>query len=88
LLVFPLDELKLQPNGGRGLTLMDLDGKDPLLDACPFTQGLLVIGTGLRGSKPKEEMLRPAALAAHQGKRARKGKVLDGMKAQRLQALA
>ncbi|HEY1394060.1 MAG TPA: DNA topoisomerase IV subunit A, partial [Methylibium sp.] len=31
LLVFPLDELKLQPNGGRGLTLMDVDAKDPLV---------------------------------------------------------
>ena len=28
LLVFALDELKLQPNGGRGLTLMDVDAKD------------------------------------------------------------
>ncbi|MCI1193902.1 DNA topoisomerase IV subunit A, partial [Calidifontimicrobium sp. SYSU G02091] len=27
LLVFGLDELKLQPNGGRGLTLMDVDAK-------------------------------------------------------------
>ena len=32
LLVFALDELKLQPNGGRGLTLMDLDAKDALVE--------------------------------------------------------
>ena len=42
LLVFPLDELKLQPNGGRGLTLMDVDEKDPLLSAASFADALLV----------------------------------------------
>ena len=36
LLVFPLDELKHQPNGGRGLTLMDVDAKDPLLSVASF----------------------------------------------------
>ena len=36
LLVFPLDELKLQPNGGQGLTLMDVDAKDPLVSVASF----------------------------------------------------
>jgi topoisomerase-4 subunit A len=87
LLVFPLDELKLQSNGGKGLTLMDVDAKDPLVSVAPFAQSLRVIGTG-RGAKPKEEDLKGAALAGYQGKRARKGKAIEGsMKAQRVVAL-
>ena len=83
LLVFGLDELKLQPGGGRGLTLIDLEAADTLLGVIAFSGVLQVSGTG-RGGKPKEEALRGAALAAHVGKRARKGKALDGIKAQRL----
>jgi topoisomerase-4 subunit A len=87
LLVFALDELKLQSNGGKGLTLMDVDAKDPLVSVAPFAQAIRVIGTG-RGAKPKEEDLKGVALAAHQGKRARKGKAIEGsMKAQRVIAL-
>jgi topoisomerase IV subunit A len=37
LLVFPLGELKHQPNGGRGLTLMDVDAKDPLLSVASIS---------------------------------------------------
>ena len=85
LLVFPLDELKHQPKGGRGLTLMDLDAKDALASVAAFTQTVRVIGSG-RGGKAKDEVLKGAALAAHVGKRARKGKVVEGMKAQRLSA--
>ena len=78
LLVFPLDELKLQSNGGRGLTLIDLDAKDALVSVTAFGSTLQVLGTG-RGGKPKDELLRPAALAAYVGKRARKGRVQDVM---------
>jgi topoisomerase-4 subunit A len=77
LLVFPLDELRLQRGGGRGLTLMDVDAKAPLLAAVPFAQLLRVTGQG-RGGKPKEDELRATALAAHQGKRGRKGRKLEG----------
>jgi topoisomerase-4 subunit A len=79
LLVFALDELKLQPNGGRGLTLMaDIDAQAPLLAVQPMVDQVTVLGTG-RGAKPKEELLRLSGLAAHVGKRARKGKAVDGM---------
>ncbi len=78
LLVFPLNELKLQPGGGRGLTLIDLEGKDALVSVAAFSANLQVLGTG-RGGKPKDEILRPAALAAHVGKRARKGKLQETM---------
>ena len=78
LLVFGLDELKLQSNGGRGLTLIDLDAKDALVSVAAFGQSLQMLGTG-RGAKPKDELLKAAALVAYQGKRARKGRVQDVM---------
>jgi topoisomerase-4 subunit A len=77
LLVFPLDELKLQPNGGKGLTLMDVDAKTPLLSVCTLGETLRVAGQG-RGGKPKDEDFRPAALTAYVGRRARKGRKVEG----------
>jgi topoisomerase-4 subunit A len=78
LLVFPLDELKLQSNGGKGLTLMDVDAQTPLLSVRTFAQSLKVLGSG-RGGKPKEEELKLAALANHAGRRARKGRKVEGL---------
>ncbi len=86
LLVFPLAGLKRQANGGRGLTLMDVDAKDPLLSVAACADVLTVHGSG-RGGKAKEETLKGAALAAHEGKRARKGRKVEGLvKALRLVA--
>jgi len=76
LLVFPLAELKLQANGGKGLTLMDVDAKSPLIAVATFSDRLLVAGTG-RGAKPRQEELKGAALAQHAGRRARKGRRVD-----------
>jgi len=78
LLVFGLDELKLQSNGGRGLTLIDLEPKDVLVSVAAFTQALRVLGAG-RGGKAKDEVIRGGALGAYEGKRARKGKAQDVM---------
>jgi topoisomerase-4 subunit A len=78
LLVFGLDELKLQSNGGRGLTLIDLDAKDALVSVAAFTQALQVLGTG-RGGKAKDDTLKGAALTSYLGKRARKGRNQDLM---------
>ena len=87
LLVFPLDELKLQSNGGKGLTLMDVDAKDPLVSIATCASALKVLGTG-RGGKAKEEDLKGATLASHVGKRARKGKAIDApIKGQRVIAM-
>jgi topoisomerase-4 subunit A len=88
MLVFGLDELKLQSNGGRGLTLMDVDPKqDPLISVAAVSQGVRVIGT-TRGGKPKEEDVRNSAYLAHIGKRARKGKAVDAFqKVMQLQSL-
>ncbi|MBL8317910.1 MAG: DNA topoisomerase IV subunit A [Burkholderiaceae bacterium] len=79
LLVFPLEEVKLQAGGGRGLTLMDVDAKDPMLSVATCRDALTVLGSG-RGGKPREELLQGSALAAHAGKRARKGRKVEGMK--------
>ncbi len=77
MLVFGLDELKLQSNGGRGLTLMEVDAKkDPLISVATVHNGVKVIGSG-RGGKAKEEDVRNSAYTAHIGKRARKGKAVD-----------
>ncbi|MBI5716764.1 MAG: DNA topoisomerase IV subunit A [Burkholderiales bacterium] len=77
LLVFGLDELKLQSNGGRGLTLMDVDAKAPLVSVATFADALRVQGQG-RGGKAKEETLRATELARHAGRRARKGHKIEG----------
>ncbi len=86
LLTFSIDELKHQPKGGRGLTLIDLEAKDALVSVAAFSQQLLVMGVGLRGGKAKEDILKGAALAAHAGKRAKKGKPVEGLKPQRVVA--
>jgi topoisomerase-4 subunit A len=78
LLVFPLDELKLQSNGGKGLTLMDVDDKSPLISVATCAGILKVMGTG-RGGKPKDEDLKGASLLEHEGKRARKGRKVEGL---------
>ena len=78
LLTYPLDELKHQPKGGRGLTLIDLEPKDALISVAAFSQALQVLGSG-RGGKAKEELLKGASLAAYAGKRARKGKSVEGL---------
>jgi len=77
LLVFALDELKHLSSGGRGVTLMGLDDKENLLAAQPIGQrGLVVNGSG-RGGKAQELSLSVNALAIHNGKRARKGRLLE-----------
>ncbi|SAL18096.1 DNA topoisomerase IV subunit A [Caballeronia telluris] len=77
LLVFGMDEMKTLSGGGRGVTLMALDPKETLKQALAIdAKGVLLIGTG-RGGKAREEKLGGAALEAHVGKRARKGRAPD-----------
>jgi topoisomerase IV subunit A len=78
LLVFPLSDMKRQANGGRGLTLMDVDAKDPLLSVATCADALTV--HGINRGKPKDEVLKGADLAGHEGKRARKGHKVHGFK--------
>lgn len=85
VLVFGLNELKMQPKGGRGLTLIEADTRDPLVSVTSCAGALAVAGQG-RGGKDKVEELRGAALHAYVSKRARKGKKLElsGFKALRV----
>ena len=89
LLVFGMDEIKTQPGGGRGVTLMDLDPDEKLLAAQPISKkGVRIIGISARSNKPQETTLSGADLSHHFGKRARKGKLLASrMKAIRLEAI-
>ncbi|WP_157265198.1 DNA topoisomerase IV subunit A [Azohydromonas aeria] len=77
LLVFAREELKLQPGGGRGLILMEVDAREPLLSATTFGEALTVLGQG-RGGKAKEETLRWAGVSSYQGKRAKRGRKVEG----------
>jgi topoisomerase-4 subunit A len=85
VLVFGIDEMKTLTNGGRGVTLMELEAKEKLLAVQPITQkGLNVLGTWA-GSKPRVVELFASGLEPHFGKRARKGKPLSAkLKAQDL----
>jgi topoisomerase-4 subunit A len=77
VLVFGIDEMKVLTNGGRGVTLMELEPKEKLLAAQPISQkGVNVIGTWA-GSKPRTVELYASGLEPHFGKRARKGKPLS-----------
>ncbi|MFB9240713.1 DNA topoisomerase IV subunit A [Massilia antarctica] len=76
LLVFGMDELKTLTNGGRGVTLIELEDKEKLLAVQPISQkGVTVHGTWA-GDKPRAVDLSASGLAVHFGKRARKGKAL------------
>jgi topoisomerase-4 subunit A len=78
LLVFGMDEMKTLSGGGRGVILMELDTNEKLLAAQPISKkGVILSGAG-RGGKAQELPLTAAALKPHIGKRARKGKVLEG----------
>ncbi len=77
LLVFGLDEIKTLSGGGRGVILMELDKNEKLLATQPISKrGVIVTGAG-RGGKAQEVLLSASGLAAHVGKRARKGKALE-----------
>jgi topoisomerase-4 subunit A len=77
VLVFGIDEMKVLTNGGRGVTLMELEPKEILLAAQPISQrGVNVVGTWA-GDKPRTVELFGVGLEPHYGKRAKKGKPLS-----------
>ncbi|GAB4213886.1 MAG: DNA topoisomerase IV subunit A [Rhodoferax sp.] len=76
ILSFAATELKLQPNGGRGLMLMALQDDDRMAGACGYTRSVRIHGTG-RGGKPREEVLEIRSLNNARATRARKGKLAD-----------
>ena len=76
ILTFEIGELKLQPGGGRGLVLLDLDAKDTLAGAAAYTRSVKIEGIG-RSAKAREETLEIRSLNNARGARARKGKAAD-----------
>ncbi len=76
ILTFELSELKQMGNGGRGLMLIALEGKDTLAGAAAYTRSVRIAGTG-RGGKAREETLEIRSLNNARGARARKGKAAD-----------
>jgi len=77
LLVFPLDELKRLPAGGKGVILMGLDGKETLASAIAVgPEGATYTGAG-RAGKPTELNLDAKTLKTFVGNRARKGHFVE-----------
>nr|WP_255562713.1 DNA topoisomerase IV subunit A [Polynucleobacter sp. AP-Melu-500A-A1] len=77
LLVFPLDELKRLPTGGKGVILMGLDGKEELASAIAVgPNGATYSGAG-RAGKPTELSLDAKTLKSFAGNRARKGHFVE-----------
>ena len=76
ILTFEITELKLQPGGGRGLMLLDLDGTDTLAGAAAYIRSVRIEGVG-RGGKPREETLEIRSLNNAKAARGRKGKAAD-----------
>ena len=77
LLVFPLDELKRLPTGGKGVILMGLDDKESLASAIAVgPNGASYSGSG-RAGKPTELSLDAKTLKSFAGNRARKGHFVE-----------
>ena len=77
LLVFPLDELKRLPTGGKGVILIGLDDKEALASAIAVgPSGATYSGTG-RAGKPTELSLDAKTLKSFAGNRARKGHFVE-----------
>jgi topoisomerase-4 subunit A len=77
LLVFPLDELKRLPTGGKGVILMGLDDKERLASAIAVgPDGATYSGAG-RAGKPTELSLDAKTLKSFAGNRARKGHFVE-----------
>jgi topoisomerase IV subunit A len=77
LLVFPLDELKRLPTGGKGVILIGLDDKEALASAIAVgPSGATYSGAG-RAGKPTELSLDAKTLKSFAGNRARKGHFVE-----------
>jgi topoisomerase-4 subunit A len=76
LLLFPLDEVPVRPNGGVGVQLIALpDGVT--LASIAITDGKSLAVSGIRRKHRALATLDAKQLSAHAGKRAQRGKVCD-----------
>jgi topoisomerase-4 subunit A len=76
LLLFPLDEVPVRPNGGVGVQLIALPDKVTLA-AVAVGDGKTLAVSGIKRKNRAVETLDAAQLAGHMGKRAQRGKVCD-----------
>jgi len=76
LLVFPLDEIPVRPNGGVGVQLLALP-ETATLAAVAGTDGKTLVVSGIKRKKRATETMDAKMLAEHLGKRAQRGKVCD-----------
>ncbi|MBC7802669.1 MAG: DNA topoisomerase IV subunit A [Candidatus Parcubacteria bacterium] len=76
LLVFPLDELPVRPNGGVGVQLIGLPDKI-VLASVATTDGKDLVVSGIKRKNRAEETLDAKMLKEFLGKRAQRGKVCD-----------
>lgn len=77
LLVFPLEEVKELPGGGKGVMAMRLHEGERMLGLRPVEEAVKVAIVG-RGDKRTAIAVSAAALEHHRGPRARTGRVLKG----------
>ncbi len=75
LLVFPLDELPVRPNGGVGVQVIALPDT-VLLASVAVTDGKSLAVSGFKRAR-KQTVLDAKALKAYEGKRAQRGRVCD-----------
>jgi len=86
LLLFPLADVPVRPNGGVGVQLLALPEKETLA-ALAVSDGKSLMVSGMRRKNRALETLDAAQLAAHLGKRAQRGKLCDvGFRPDRLAA--
>ena len=76
MLVFPLEEVPVRPNGGVGVRLIALPEKISLVSVAMTDAKSLVI-SGIKRKNRAFETLDAKQLAGHLGKRAQRGKVCD-----------
>jgi topoisomerase IV subunit A len=76
LLVFPLEEVPVRPNGGVGVQLLALP-EGVTLASVAVTDGKSLVVSGVRRKNRAEEALDARRLAEHMGRRAQRGRVCD-----------
>jgi len=76
LLLFPLGEVPVRPNGGVGVQLLALPD-DVTLAAVAVTDGKSLVVSGIKRKNRAVQALDAKQLAEHMGRRAQRGRVCD-----------
>jgi len=76
LLVFPLEEIPVRPNGGVGVQLLALP-EQATLAAVALTDGKVLLVSGVKRKNRATGTMDAKMLAGHMGRRAQRGKVCD-----------